>query len=1249
MTIVCSACQSPNRDGARFCDHCGQMLPSACPVCGTLNRTGARFCDNCGTSLGALEAAPSVAAAPAAAASISPAVPPPTGAAALSQLQTQLHKFIPATLLAKLEDAQASGGMVGERRIVTVLFCDVKGSTAAAEQLDPEEWAEIMNGAFKHLITPVYHYEGTLARMMGDAILAFFGAPIGHEDDPQRAVLAGLEIVDNIRPYREQIQARWGLDFDVRVGVNTGMVMVGAIGSDLHVEYTALGDAVNVAARMEQTARPGTVQIAGPTHRLVAHLFECEALGGLEVKGKAEPVPAFRVLGALGAPGRLRGLEGPDSPLVGRDAELGALRQALRATLAGQGQIIGLLGEAGLGKSRLVHELRRDFDSAANSAVGRWLEAASLSYEAGQAYGLLRHLLRAACAANENDSNETLRLKLDSLVALMPAESQANATSVAITLFRLDPAGRPESARLEGASFKAQLLALMPGLCRAWASQGPLVLVLEDLHWADPASVALLVTLLPLVNEIGLLILYSLRPDEGVAGWQLKLAAEREFAERLTQVEVRPLSAGESGTLVDHLVTSSDLSPDMRERILARAEGNPFFVEEVVRALVENGAMAAGAATGGDAPQFEIPDSLQSLLIARIDRLAEDARRTLQIAAIVGRSFYYRVLDAILDTGAGLEARLGELEQANLIFEAARQPEREYSFRHALLQEAAYRTILRKHRREFHQRVGEALEALFPAQLEQYAPTLAFHFEEAGDTARALKYYSLAGDAAYRLFAIAEAESHYARAAELARRAEASAPTLLHLFTRHGRVLELSARFKEAFADYEQLEALGRRRAEPALELYGIAGQAQIRAMGSTTEGDVPMAKALLARGLALAQSLGDQAAEARLEWTRLNLYHWTDQLPEARQAGERALALARAAGLPEQEAFSLQDLSYVYLALGEVGRTRVTNLEATALWRQLRNQPMLANSLGVEANLLAEAGEYEASLAASDEGYRISAAINNWWGMAFNRINLPPLQWDRGDPAGALATCAAVFGDAQKAGFIIPLFVTPVHMADIYSDLGAVTTALSQLATAKALRAPIAHMYQPLLAAVEIGIYLANDQPVQALALAETYLPVLEAVTTYYARGAMHYLLGLMPAVRSELSLLRGRPDEVLALTEQAEAQALRVARRPLAEILYWRARGQQAAGDREAASATLARAYAQAEKFGQQRMLWRILALQAALAGEPAQAESLLARARAIILAIADHVGSPELRASFLARPAVRAVVGNTYSRTG
>ncbi len=271
--------------------------------------------------------------------------------------RARLHQYIPKELLAKLEAAKA-GGVQGERRIVTMLFCDVAASTAAAEKLDPEEWADVMNGAFDYLIAPVYRYEGTLARLMGDGILAFFGAPIAHEDDPQRAVLAGLDIVDGMRPYRERVKGEWGLDFEVRVGINTGLVVVGEVGSDLRLEYTALGDAINVAARMEQTAQPGTVQITEDTRNAVAPLFDFEDLGGIDLKGKGEPVQAYRVLGVKETPGRLRGIEGLDAPLIGRERETSVLRALITDLRQGSGQIISVMGEPGLGKSRLIAELR---------------------------------------------------------------------------------------------------------------------------------------------------------------------------------------------------------------------------------------------------------------------------------------------------------------------------------------------------------------------------------------------------------------------------------------------------------------------------------------------------------------------------------------------------------------------------------------------------------------------------------------------------------------------------------------------------------------------------------------------------------------------------------------------------------------------------------------------------------------------------------------------------------------------------
>ncbi len=348
----CGACGAESPAGAKFCISCGQPLSVTCASCGAALPAAAAFCPSCGARVGAQLHAPPApeATTPGDGASGTPAK-------ALDVTQG-LARFMPPDLVTKLESAARSGAMEGERRTVTMLFCDVTGSTAAAEQLDPEEWTDIMNGAFEHLIRPVYRYEGTLAHLMGDAILAFFGAPIAHEDDPERAVLAGLDIVQEIGTYKSQVKRQWGIDFDVRVGINTGLVVVGAVGSDLQLQYTAMGDAVNVAARMEQTAEPGTVQISGATHRQVQKLFAFDDLGPIDVKGKAEPVTAFRVTAAVARPESIRGIEGLTAPLIGRDRELAELQKAVSALSSGGGAIISVTGEAGLGKSRLVGELR---------------------------------------------------------------------------------------------------------------------------------------------------------------------------------------------------------------------------------------------------------------------------------------------------------------------------------------------------------------------------------------------------------------------------------------------------------------------------------------------------------------------------------------------------------------------------------------------------------------------------------------------------------------------------------------------------------------------------------------------------------------------------------------------------------------------------------------------------------------------------------------------------------------------------
>jgi len=679
----CPRCDGENPDGARFCMACGNPFFAPCPECGTELPAQARFCLSCGHQLGE-------------------AVPDPARA--------RLEQYIPRELLTKLEAARTGGGTQGERRVVTMLFCDVTGSTAAAEKLDPEDWAQIMNGAFEYLIAPVYRYEGTLARLMGDAILAFFGAPIAHEDDPQRAVLAGLEMVQAIGPYRDEVKERWGLDFAVRVGINTGLVVMGEVGSDLRVEYTAMGDAINVAARMEQAAQPGTVQVAADTQRLIEPLFDFEDLGLTEVRGKTEPVRAFRVEGQKAVPGRLRGIEGLSAPLIGRDSEIGVMRQVLEKLSQGSGGIVCMIGEAGIGKTRLLDELHAEWEKIAGNGAP-WVVSHGVSYDTTRPYGLFMQRILQIYGVEDNDSLEMVREKVAITPMGFPAQIQSLVvrTLEALLAFGTDSDG----PQLQGEALKHELYEACHSMWREAASFAPTVVVMDDLHWADPASVDLMIDLFPLVDEVPLLLLGSFRPDRQSPAWRLKQAAETDFPHRYTEIALSALSDEDSDVLFGNLFNISGSPSELRPMILERTEGNPLYLEEFTRTLIDSGAVNRDEtglhwSPGARVEDISMPANLQALLTSRIDRLAEDARRTLQLGSVIGRSFYHRVLKLISDSSISLDTHLSTLQRAELIREAGRLPELEYIFRHDLTREAAYNSILLRERRDYHRRVGEA-------------------------------------------------------------------------------------------------------------------------------------------------------------------------------------------------------------------------------------------------------------------------------------------------------------------------------------------------------------------------------------------------------------------------------------------------------------------------------------------------------------------------------------------------------------
>ena len=892
----CPHCHFDNPADARFCQNCGRSLEQICPACGTANAPSARFCKQCGTHLAA--------------------GPPP-------------------------RREPAGPGSVSERRIVTILFCDVKGSTLLAEQLDPETWAEIMDGAFEYLVAAVIRYEGTVARLMGDAILAFFGAPVAHEDDPFRAICAGLDMLSDLRPYQEKVRDQLlaagveagPTDFEVRVGINTGLVVVGAIGSDQGHEYTAMGDAVNLAARMEQLARPGTVQIAQDTYKLVAPLIESEALGAVEVKGKRDPVLTYRVLALKARPGQVRGLAGMEAPLIGREREMAQLEWALADLNQGIGRIVSLMGEAGLGKSRLVAESRKhDLASAS-----QWLEVASLSFETDQPYGLMRRLIRRLVGVTEGETNQVMLEKLNRLLGNLDESRREEIRQAVQALFGITAGG--EQPALEGEALQEALATGMITLWREQAARQPLALVFEDLHWTDRASVELIGRLLPLADQAPVLFLNVFRPDRDTAAWQLKGQAETNFPHRHTALLLRPLTDHQSSALASSLMTVADLPEALRDLILRKAEGIPFFVEEIVRELMESGAVVLSDDGSwqpvGEIGDIPVPESLESLLVSRMDRLEEPVRRTLQLASVIGRNFYYRVLALVTGDDRGLDdqeldrqrldAHLLALQQAGLVREAAQVPEREYMFRHVLTQEAAYNTILLKDRRRFHQRTGEVMAQVFAGELEEYAPLLAHHFARAGDQAQALTYFTLAAENAARLYANAEALRHFDRALESAAATGAGQDTVTTLLHGRGEIHEKLGNFDGGLADFEA-----------ALELARAAGDRQ-----------------------AEWQSLLDLGKLwASRDYDRTGAYF------------QQSLEMARQIDDPASLAKSLNRVGNWYVNAAQPGQGIAYHQEALALFERLDDRPGLAGThdlLGM-ANLIggdmaASVGHYQQAI----------------------------------------------------------------------------------------------------------------------------------------------------------------------------------------------------------------------------------------------------------------------------------------------
>ncbi len=1006
----CPNCQTTNPDEARFCMNCGVPLERRCPNCETTVPAEAKFCFNCGQQLSepaARAAEPSQRQAP--------------GSTAISELQ----KYIPKDLLSKFESARASGGMHGERRIVTILFCDIVGSTAAAVQMDPEDWTEIVNGAFEYLIAPVYRYEGMVGRLMGDAILAFFGAPIAHEDDPERAVLAGLDILEGIQVYNAAIKEKFGLSLDVRIGINTGSVVIGEVGSDLRVEYTAMGDAVNLAAHMEQTAQPGSVQISDHTYKLIAPLFQVRDIGKIEVKGHVQPVQSYQVIGRKQDPGRLRGIEGLETPLLGREADLETLQQVLLGLSQGKGHIVSLIGEAGLGKSRLVSELRRSpLPDGGEFKDLNWIEARSLSYEKSIPFEAFRGLLNDYFGPPASQSNEESYARLEREISkVMPARA-AEITPYIATVLGLPLKGSDAETinQLEPQQLQDSIFQAVRTFIQHLTRQKPLVLVFDDLHWADATSIQLLERVAQLTDQAGLVILALFRPDKREVSWKFHEFIDREFPHRYTTISLVPLSSTISRELVAKLVQEATLPEKVTDLILTKAEGNPFFIEEVIRSLVY-ASPNEGIQNPADhsIQDINVPDTLAGVLTTRLDQLGEGPKRILQTAAVIGRQFRYDTLQAVTQLNGRLEETLIDLIRRGQIQEAGRVPQRVYTFHHVLAQEAAYGSLLRKDRRRIHLRIAEWWENQGPDQVY----TIAQHFLAAESQKRALPYLVEAGERAARAYAIEEAFALYSQAVEIVE-AGTGTPLVRKIYGGLGEVLNWMGRHSEAVEAFkamlEAAEAAGDD-TDRAAAWHGISeAQAQ---RGDHREA---LESALQEEKIARQANLPLPLAKAL--WMKAWSEFMLGQIDQALELAQEVARLSDQIGDAGQKAHSLNLLGVVYTTSGSYAEAAKHFEKALEIFRNLGNSrramPLL-NNLGVIAE---SRGDYRTAILRYREALEIAQEIDNRNGEVVYLSNLGGAKMKLGDSRSAEDDLRRVIDLAGEAGSYV-LSATYSHLAE--------------------------------------------------------------------------------------------------------------------------------------------------------------------------------------------------------------------------
>jgi len=725
--MKCPGCSHENPKDMRFCVECGNKLEVICPNCGFGNAPNFKFCGQCGQNL--------------------QAAPEPTD---YSEPQSYTPKFLADKILTNRSSIE------GERKLVTVLFADVADYTALSEKLDPEEVHQIMDGCFKILMDEIHKYEGTINQFTGDGVMALFGAPVAHEDHAQRACHAALSIQKALGAYGEKVKKDCGIDFRMRIGINSGPVIVGAIGDDLRMDYTAIGDTTNLAARMESTAEPGAILVSGNTYKIAQEFFGFEPLGKIEVKGKTQAQDAFVLVKKGEVDSRIeasaaRGL----TRFVGRQTSMAALMEAYDKVRSGSGQVVGIVGEAGVGKSRLVLEMQNRLP--ANECT--WLEGRCIHYGGEMAYLPILDILRSYFGIEEGYREFVIKKKLAEKICSIDAgvENKLSAFQALLSV-KIDD---PNYMQLDPAVRKHRTFEAIRDLLIRESENQPIVAVVEDLHWMDKTSGEFLNFLIDSIPGTRILLILLYRP-EYIHQWGSKTY--------YTKIGLNQLGNISSAELVKAILGDGEAVPELRDLVLSKAGGNPLFVEEITHSLMEKGYIKRKNheyILTRSASEIQVPDTVQGIISARLDRVEESLKRIMQVASVIGREFAFRILQSITGMKEDLKSCLLNLQGLEFIYEKQLFPELEYIFKHALTQEVAYSSLLLKRRKEIHEKIGGVIEELYAERLEEYYEMLAYHYERSDNKEKAFKYLDLANQKAIRANAMEEAKVYFDKAMEL--------------------------------------------------------------------------------------------------------------------------------------------------------------------------------------------------------------------------------------------------------------------------------------------------------------------------------------------------------------------------------------------------------------------------------------------------------------------------------------------------